>query len=140
MRKILVLTAALMVAGCTMYNNFVSGPPSVFVVFFPDRSTDLTPAGQEIARSVAAAAHLSPEKVVQLTGPSTVIAPGYDPSLAEARMEAVQHVLQRDGVSPDRIVRSSETTDGVNVKSVPSGAQRVEIRLVDMPTSAAPAH
>jgi outer membrane protein OmpA-like peptidoglycan-associated protein len=141
MRKILVLAAAAMlVAGCTMYNNFVSGPPSVFVVFFPDRSTDLTPAGQEIARSVAAAAHLSPEKVVQLTGPSTVIAPGYDPSLAEPRMEAVQHILQMDGVSPDRIVRSSETTDGVNVKSDPSGAQRVEIRLVAPPTPVAPAH
>lgn len=134
MRKILVLAAAaLLVAGCTMYNNFVSGPPSVFVVFFPDRSTDLTPSGQEIARSVAAAAHLSPEKMVQLTGPSTVIAPGYDPALAEPRMHAVEQVLQMDGVSPDRIERASETTDGVNVKSDPSGAQRVEIRLVDMP-------
>jgi outer membrane protein OmpA-like peptidoglycan-associated protein len=132
MRKILVLAAAVLVAGCSAW-NFISGPPSVFVVFFPDRSTDLTPTGQEIARSVAAAAHLSPEKTVQLTGPSTLIAPGYDPSLAEPRMEAVQQVLERDGVSPDRIVRASETTDGVNVKSDPSGAQRVEIRLVDAP-------
>jgi outer membrane protein OmpA-like peptidoglycan-associated protein len=130
MRKILVLAAAILVAGCSAW-NFVSGPPSVFVVFFPDRSTDLTPAGQEIARSVAAAAHLSPEKTVQLTGPSTVVVPGYDPSLAEPRMHAVEQVLQADGISPDRIVRASETTDGVNVKSDPSGAQRVEIRLVD---------
>jgi hypothetical protein len=132
MRKILVLAAAMLVAGCSAW-NFVSGPPSVFVVFFPDSSTDLTPAGQEIARSVAAAAHLSPEKTVQLTGPNTHIAPGYDPGLAEPRMHAVEQVLQMDGVSPERIVRTSETTDGVNVKTDPSGAQRVEIRLVDAP-------
>ncbi|MGA9796513.1 MAG: OmpA family protein [Rhizomicrobium sp.] len=132
MRKILVLVAALAVAGCSAW-NFVSGPPSVFVVFFPDRSTDLTPAGQQIARSVAAAAHLSPEKTVQITGPSTVIVPGYDPGLAEPRMHAVEQVLQMDGVSPDRIVRASETTDGAKMKTDPSGAQRVEIRLVDAP-------
>jgi outer membrane protein OmpA-like peptidoglycan-associated protein len=132
MRKLLVLAAALVVAGCSAW-NFVSGPPSVFVVFFPDHSTDLTSDGQEIARSVAAAAHLSPEKVVQLTGPSTMIAQGYDPSLAEPRMQAVQQILQMDGVSPDRIVRASETTDGVNMKSDPSGAQRVEIRLISAP-------
>jgi outer membrane protein OmpA-like peptidoglycan-associated protein len=135
MRKIAVVVAlTLGLASCAAW-NFVSGPPSVFVVFFPDRSTDLTPAGQEIARSVAAAAHLSPEKTVQLTGPSTVITQGYDPSLAEPRMHAVEQVLQMDGVSPDRIVRASETTDGMNIKSDPSGAQRVEIRLVDKPVA-----
>jgi hypothetical protein len=133
MRRLAVVVAlTLGLASCAAW-NFVSGPPSVFVVFFPDTSTDLTPAGQEIARNVAAAAHLSPEKIVQLTGPSTKIAPNYDPSLAEPRIHAVELVLQRDGVSPDRMVRASETTNGVNVKSDPSAAQRVEIRLVDAP-------
>ena len=132
MRKILILAAALAVAGCSAW-NFVSGPPSVFVVFFPDTSTDLTPAGKEIASKVAAAAHMAPEKIVQLTGPSTAVAPGYDPSLAEPRIHAVELALQADGVSTDRMVRASETTNGVNVKSDPSAAQRVEIRLVDRP-------
>jgi outer membrane protein OmpA-like peptidoglycan-associated protein len=132
MRKILVLIAALSVSGCAAW-NFISGPPAVFVVFFPDRSTDMTPAAQEIAHNVAAAAHLSPEKVVEITGPSTKVAPGYDPGLAEPRMEAVEQALQRDGVSPDRIVRASETDDKVKLATDPSGAQRVEIRLTDAP-------
>ena len=133
MRKILIVATALLVAGCSSM-TFLSGPPSVFVVFFPEQSTDLTPAAREIANNVATAAHGDPGKVVQLTGPSTKIAPGYNPSLAEPRIHAVELALQADGVSPDRMVRASETTDGVDVKSDPSGAQRVEIRLVDRPS------
>jgi hypothetical protein len=132
MRKVAVVALALMLAGCAAW-NFVSGPPAVFVVFFFDASTDLSADGHQIVDKVAAAAHLSPEKIVQLTGPSTKAAPGYDPSLAEPRIHAVELALIHDGVSPERIVRSSETTDSVKLATDPSGAQRVEIRLVDAP-------
>ncbi|HEY2033853.1 MAG TPA: hypothetical protein VGH02_09235, partial [Rhizomicrobium sp.] len=74
-------------------------------------------------------------EMVQVTGPSTKIAPGYDPSLAEPRIEAVESTLIADGISKDRLVRASLTTKDVNVKADPSGAQRVEIRLIDKPAS-----
>jgi hypothetical protein len=131
-RLAVVVVLALGLASCAAW-NFVSGPPDVFVVFFFDRSTDLSPDGHQIVDKVAAAAHLSPEKIVQITGPSTKVMPGYDPGLAEPRIHAVELALQADGVSPDRMVRSSETTDAVKLATDPSGAQRVEIRLVDAP-------
>ena len=136
-RLAVVLALALGLASCAAW-NFVSGPPDVFVVFFPDRDVDLTPAGQDIATKVAAAAHLNPEKTVELTGPSTVAAPGYDPSLAEPRMHAVELVLQHDGVSPDRMIRAKEPIKNVDLVTDPSGASRVEIRLIDTPPP--PAH
>jgi hypothetical protein len=73
--------------------------------------------------------------MVQITGPSTKIAPGYDPSLAEPRIQAVEAALVADGVSEDRLVRASLTTTDVNVKADASGAQRVEIRVIDKPAN-----
>jgi len=52
-------------------------------------------------------------------------------ALAEPRIKLVENALVADGIPAERIVRASETTDGLNVKSDPTGAQRVEIRLVD---------
>lgn len=134
MRRLAVVVALMLgLAGCSAW-NFASAPPDVFVVFFFDQSTDLSPDGRQIIDKVAAAAHLSPEKIVQLTGPSTKVTPGYDPGLAEPRIHAVELALQANGVSPDRMVRSAETTDAVKLATDPSGAQRVEIRLVDRPS------
>jgi hypothetical protein len=132
MRKILVLAAALGLTGCGSM-AFLSSPPPVFVVFFDGTSTDVTPTGHKIIDDVAAAAHAHPEKIVQLTGPNTKVASGNTPGLAEPRIHAVELALGVDGVSPERMMRASETTDGVNVQTDPSGGQRVEIRLVDAP-------
>ncbi|HEY2070328.1 MAG TPA: hypothetical protein VGG48_12300 [Rhizomicrobium sp.] len=130
MRRFLFLALALSLSGCGTFSFLDhSPPPSVFVVFFPDRSTTLTQNGQKIVDDAARAARGT--QMVQLTGPSTKVAPGYDPSLAEPRIEAIEQQLIADGVPKTRLVRASETTDGLNVKSDPSGAQRVEIRLVD---------
>jgi len=132
-----ILTAFLLclgLAACGTFNFDGSAPP-VYVVFFPDHSTDLTKNGQKIVSDVAQAAKMSGARIVQLTGPSTQIAPGYDPSLAEPRIHTIELALIADGVAEKRLVRASETTDGVNVKSDPSGAQRVEIRLVDRPAN-----
>jgi hypothetical protein len=134
MRKLMTLAMVLGLAGCGTLNFGGSAPP-VYVVFFPDHSTDLTKNGQKIVSDVAEAARMTGARIIQLTGPSTKIAPGYDPSLAEPRIHTIELALIADGVAEKRLVRASETTDGVDVKSDPSGAQRVEIRLVDRPAN-----
>ena len=134
MRKIVVLISLFGLTGCgTM--NFLSSSPPVYVVFFPDHATSLNGDATEIVRKAAADAKIKNADMVQITGPSTKIAPGYDPSLAEPRMEAVEAALLEDGVAKNRLVRASLTTTDVNVKVDPSGAQRVEIRVIDKPAN-----
>ena len=134
MRKVFVFVSLLALTGCgTM--NFLSSPPPVYVVFFPDHDMALSGDALDIVRKAAADAKIKNADMVQITGPSTKIAPGYDPSLAEPRMEAVEAALVADGVSKDRLVRASLTTTDVNVKADASGAQRVEIRVVDKPAN-----
>ncbi len=132
MRKLIVLALLFGLAGCGTF-DFNSGAPTVYVVFFSDHSTVLTGDANKIVANAAAYAKLHHAQIVQITGPSTKVAPGYDPSLAEPRIHAVELALIADGVAQNRLVRASETTDGVNVKSDPSGAQRVEIRVMDHP-------
>jgi hypothetical protein len=134
MRKLVAFTLFLGLCGCGTF-DFMS--PAVYVVFFPAHGTELTDAGRHIVDHVAADAKSQGAKIVQIAGPSTQIAPGYDPSLAEPRMDAVEAALIADGIGKDRLVRASETTDGLNVTHDPSGAQRVEIRLVDRPAGPA---
>jgi len=128
MRKLLIAAMALSLSGCA---HFMTNPPPVLVVFFPDHQVALTADGKKIVDDAAAAAKVSGARIVELTGPSTKVAPGYDPSLAEPRIAAVEAELVAEGVAKERVVRASETTDGVNMKSDPTGAQRVEIRMVD---------
>ncbi len=135
MRKLYILTLLLGLGGCGTF-DFMS-PPSVYVVFFQAHGTALTDDGRHIVDHVAADAKTQSAKIIQLTGPSTQVAPGYDPSLAEPRIDAVEAALIADGIGKDRIVRTSETTDGLNVTHDPSGAQRVEMRLADRPAGPA---
>ena len=128
MRKISIVLAVLSLSGCA---HFMTNPPPVLVVFFPDHQVTLSGDGKKIVDDAASAAKVSGAQLVELTGPSTKIAPGYDPSLAEPRIASVEAELVADGVAKDRLVRASETTDGINMKSDPTGAQRVEIRIVD---------
>ena len=127
MRKIPMALAVLSLSGCA---HFMTNPPPVLVVFFPDHQVALTQDGKKIVDDAASAAKVSGAQLVELTGPSTKVTAGYDPSLAEPRIAAVEAELVADGVAKDRLVRASETTDGVNMKSDPTGAQRVEIRFV----------
>jgi hypothetical protein len=133
MRKLVILTLFLGLCGCGTF-PFGSEAQQVYVVFFQAHSVTLTDDGHHIVDHVAADAKMQGAKIVQITGPSTQVAPGYDPSLAEPRIEAVEAALLADGIGKDRLARASETTDGLNVTHDPSGAQRVEMRLVDRPT------
>jgi predicted small lipoprotein YifL len=131
MKKLIVLASLFGLAGCGTFG--LSSEPPVYVVFFADHQTTVTADGVDIVRHIASDAKLKGADMVQITGPSTKIAPGYDPALAEPRIEAVEAMLIADGVSKDRLARASLTTTDVNVKADPSGAQRVEIRLIDKP-------
>ncbi|MGH6877059.1 MAG: hypothetical protein ACREHV_06715, partial [Rhizomicrobium sp.] len=65
---------------------------------------------------------------VQITGPSTRAAAGYDPTIAEARMRIVEQTLVADGVPAERQFRTEPTPD--TLKADKTGRQRVEIRIV----------
>jgi hypothetical protein len=103
------------------------------VTFFQNRDVQLTQNSRQIVDQAAAAAMSNAAQLVQIAGPSNKVAPGYDPSLAEPRIRAVEQALVEDGVSKDRLVRAALTTTDLNLKADPSGAQRVEIRLVARP-------
>jgi hypothetical protein len=130
MRKIIALALFVGLGGCGTF-NFMSSQPQVYVAFFPDHSVALTDTAQHIVDHAARDAKMQGMKTLQITGPSVKVAAGYNPALAEPRMEAVEARLVADGVAKARLARASETTDGINIAHDPSGAQRVEIRLVD---------
>jgi outer membrane protein OmpA-like peptidoglycan-associated protein len=108
-----------------------SPPLDVYVVFFDARTAKLSQDGLDIVDHAAAAAKAQPGKMIQITGPSTHIVPGYDPSLAAPRMQAVEERLVADGVSKDRFVQTSLPDAKLMVDL--TGARRVEIRLVEKP-------
>jgi len=128
MRAILVSALCLALGACAGFNPWASAP-SAYVVFFDGHSTALAAAGKDIVAHAAATARLKPGVMVQIAGPSTKIAPGYNPRFAQPRIDAVTAELVADGVAVGRIVQTSITTDKVKVDA--SGAQRVEIRIVE---------
>jgi hypothetical protein len=103
-------------------------PPPAYVVFFDGHQTALSSGAKDIVDHAAGAARLKPGAMVQVAGPSTRVAPGYDPRFAQPRIDAVVAELHAEGVSDDKIVQTSLTTDGIKVDA--SGAQRVELRVV----------
>jgi len=129
--RLAALLFCLVLAGCGTL--FSSEPPPAYVVFFADNSLDIAPDAQAIVKSAAAKANLNPGQMVAVAGPSTKVAPGYNPGLAEPRIAAVERALIAAGVPSNRLVRASLTTG--NAKVDVTGAQRVEIRLVDKPES-----
>jgi len=130
MRWLAALTIGLALAACTTAPR---NPPPAYVVFFPNNSIVIPADGASIIASAAADARAHGDKMVEVAGPSTKIAPGYNPGLAAPRISAVEHALMVAGVDPKRLARTSLTTG--DVKAGNTGAQRVEIRLVDKPSS-----
>jgi hypothetical protein len=124
-----VVFACLALTACgTFGGSPPPPPPQSYVVFFQGASLDIPPDAQTIVRSAASEARSNPQQVVEVAGPSTKIAPHYNPGLAEPRIAAVERALIANGVSQDRIVRAEITTD--QMKTDITGAQRVEIHLV----------
>jgi outer membrane protein OmpA-like peptidoglycan-associated protein len=132
MRKVLLLACVLALAGCGSLGLF-SRPPPVYAVFFDGHDVTLTADGRKIVDDAAGEARAHPREIVEVSGPSTKAAPGYDSALAEARIRLVEQTLIGDGIPANRMFRApSPLTD---VKAGASGAQRVEIRLRDQPAT-----
>lgn len=128
MRRIIAATAFIALAGCSVFRS-LTGAPAAYVVFFDDRNVTLTADARVIVDSAANDAKRNPVEFVQITGPSTKAATGYDPTIAEARMKIVEQTLISDGVPADRQFRTEPTPDTLVADK--SGRQRVEIRIVD---------
>ena len=128
MRALFVSVLCVALSACASGFNSQSTEPTAYVVFFDLQSTALTQNAKAVIVDVARRARENPDATVEITGPGTKIAPGYDPRMAEPRIEAVIAELVADGVSPDKIVQTSVTTDNIKVDA--SGARRVEIRIV----------
>ena len=107
----------------------LTGAPPVYAVFFDDKNVTLTADARTIVDDAAKDWKQHPLMYVQLTGPSTKAATGYDPTTAEARMKIVEQTLVSDGVPADRQFRTEPTPD--TLKADKTGRQRVEVRMVD---------
>src|SRR5579862_8692424 len=127
MRRIFAATAFLLLAGCSVMRSLTGAPP-VYAVFFDDKNVTLTADARVIVDDAARDAKANPLMYVQLTGPSTKAAAGYDPTLAEARMRIVEQTLVADGVPAERQFRTEPSPD--TLKNDKTGRQRVEIRIV----------
>ncbi len=109
-------------AGCETVHNIVYGPPTTFIVFFQDKSPDLSPDAMSIVKSAADA--------VRRQHPATVaIAAGVasNMEMSQPRFAAVRKALIDDGVSEDVIARSAIADPKLDTGPA---RQRVEIRLL----------
>jgi len=119
---IAALFVCLGLAGCETVQNFVYGPPTTFIVFFQEKSTDLTPDAMSIVKSAADA--------IRKQRPATVaIAAGVasNMEMSQPRFAAVRKALIDDGVSEDLIARSAIADPKLDTGPA---RQRVEIRLL----------
>lgn len=132
MRGVFALAGALALAGCGSLGLFSREPP-VYAVFFDAHDVTLTPDGKKIVDDAAVVARAHPGQIVEVSGPSTKAAPGYDSAQAEARIRVVEQTLVTDGVAPTRMFRAPSPL--APVKADASGRQRVEIRLKAAPGS-----
>jgi outer membrane protein OmpA-like peptidoglycan-associated protein len=128
MRRIIAAVVFMGLAGCSVLRSLTGAPP-VYAVFFDDKNITLTPDGRTIVDDAAKDAKQHPLMYVQITGPSTKAATGYDPTIAEARMRIVEQTLIADGVPAERQFRSQPAPD--TLKADKTGRQRVEVRMVD---------
>jgi outer membrane protein OmpA-like peptidoglycan-associated protein len=128
MRRIIAVLAFAFLAGCSAFRSLGGAPPA-YVVFFDDGNVTLTADARVIVDHAANDARKNPVEFVQITGPSTKAATGYDPSLAETRMKIVEQTLISDGVPAEKQFRTEPTPDTLVADK--SGRQRVEIRIVD---------
>ncbi|MDE2462136.1 MAG: hypothetical protein KGO02_00260 [Alphaproteobacteria bacterium] len=129
--RLVITAAALLLAGCSSLSNPFGQPqkpPPAYVVFFPGHSTMLSASAKHIVAAAAEAATQNSNTLVEISGPSTKIAPGYDPRYAQPRINAVIGELLADGVPQNRIAQGSSLSSDLEVDA--AGDQRVDLHLV----------
>jgi hypothetical protein len=114
------------------------GAPDTYIILFQGKVTEVNARAAALLNSVAAKANAHRDQLVQVGGPPTKSAFGYDARLARQRLEEVQHELEAAGVDKERIVRT--LLSHANVRADGTGPQRVEIRLVSPPRKSAKTH
>ena len=128
MRRIIAVLGFVALAGCSVMRSLTGAPPA-YAVFFDDSEVTLTADARVIVDAAAEDAKQHAPMYVEITGPSTKAAPGYNTSIPEARMRIVEQALISDGVPAERQFRAEPTPD--TLKADKTGRQRVEIRMVD---------
>ena len=119
-----MLSVCLGLAGCGTVHDFVYGPPTTFIVFFQDKSTDLTPDAVSIVKSAADAIRRQHPATVQI---AAGVAAGGNMEMSQPRFAAVRKQLVDDGVDEDVIARSAIPDPKLDTGPA---RQRVEIRLL----------
>jgi outer membrane protein OmpA-like peptidoglycan-associated protein len=120
----IVLACAAALAGCTTVHDMVYGPPTTFIVFFPEKSADLTPDAADIVKTAAGQVKKQHPATVQI---AAGVAPGGNMEMSQPRFAAVRKLLVEDGVDEDRIARSAIADPKLDTGPA---RQRVEIRLL----------
>jgi outer membrane protein OmpA-like peptidoglycan-associated protein len=113
----------LALAGCGTVHDFVYGPPSTFIVFFPAKSAELTPDAADIVKIAAAAIGRQHPETVQIA--AGVTAGGNE--MSQPRFAVVRKLLVDDGVPENIIARSAIPDPKLDTGTA---RQRVEIRLL----------
>jgi len=109
-----------------------------YLILFQGRITEVNARAAALLNSIAAKANAHRDQMVQVAGPATKSAFGYDARLARQRLQEVEHELEAAGVDRERIVRT--LLSHANIRADGTGPQRVEIRLVNTPKKTARAH
>ena len=87
----------------------------------------LSPNAKHIIADVAKAATQNSNALVEVSGPSTKLAPGYDPLYAQPRINVVIDELIADGVPQSHIAQGSSLSSAMEVDA--AGDQRVVLHL-----------
>jgi hypothetical protein len=129
--RLAIIASALLLAGCSSLPNPFAQPhkpPPAYVVFFPGHSTMLSASMKHIIADVAAVAKQNSNDLVEVSGPSTKLTPGYDPRYAQPRINAVINELLADGVLQSHIAQGSSLSSALEVDA--AGDQRVVLHVV----------
>ena len=128
MRRIIAALGLVALAGCSVMRSLTGEPPA-YVLFFDDSEVTLTADARTIVDAAAKDAKQHNLMFVEITGPSTKAAPGYNTAIPEARMQIVEQALISDGVPAERQFRANPPPDTLTADK--TGRQRVEIKMVD---------
>ena len=129
--RLVIIAAALLLAGCSFIPNPFGRsrkPPPAYVVLFSGQSTMLSANDKHIIANIATKTAQNSSTLVEISGPSTKFAPGYDPRYAQPRINAVMDELLADGVAQNHIAQGRSLSPAMEIDA--AGNQRVVLHLV----------